>query len=412
MNEIFNKTYWMNAYKWLLNLLTQQGLDIQLFLISVCTLVAVLASKLLQRVLRRKYTSGPNAWIATNVAPEILTPAMVIFGLMVSMWVSSLFGNINRYLMAAVFRLAMAWLLARVLLLISRRHFIAYVMGTIILGLTLLSVTNLLAPATAFMDDVTLETSTFKLSLLGVTKGAFTLIFLFWGAGVLGKAGESWIRSMHFSFNARELSIKFLRIALYFAAMVLTLNQIGVDLTAFTVFGGALGVGLGFGLQKITSNFISGIILLFEKTIVAGDLIEVGNEKGWVRQMAIRHTLIETFDGREMLIPNEDLIIGKVTNWTYTNTRARAEIILTVTFESDVEKVIDLLLTTAKQYRLCLTNPAPICVVKEFTDRGTQLSLSFWIADVKAGLGIARSDVMRCIARNFREAGISFAVVK
>lgn len=411
MNSILEKSYWADAYKSLAAVLSQQGLDIQLLLVSLCILVAILSSKLLQRILVRKYPAGSsNAWIANRVAPEVLTPALVLFALMLATWIGSLFVTVNKPLIVGVLKIALAWAIARMLLLLSKRHFVAYVIGGVIVGVTLLDVTKLLTPALSFLENIKLETSTFQLSLLGIVKGVFTLVIVFWGAGALAKTGESWIRSLRFSFNARELSVKFLRIALYFVAIVITLNQMGVDLTAFTIFGGALGVGLGFGLQKITSNFISGIILLFEKTIVVGDLIEVGSEKGWVRQMAIRHTLIETFDGREMLIPNEDLIIGKVTNWTYTNTRARAEIILTTTYAADAEKVMELLLTTAKQNRKCLSNPEPICVIKEFTDKGIQYSLSFWIADIKTGLGIVRSDVMRAIVQRFKEVEIAFAV--
>lgn len=411
MNELLSKSTWAWISKNILGLLNQQGLDFQIFLYAVAILVGLLASKLSQRILKRKFPiTSRDGWVSHKVAPELLTPTAILFGMMLAIWVTSFFVTVHKPLSAGILKIILAWFGARILLLLSKRHFVAYVIGIVLIGHTLLGATNLLAPTLEFLDDITLETGSFKLSLLTVMKGAFTLVLLFWGAGVLSKSGESWIRSTSFSFNARELSIKFLKIALYFTATVMTLNQMGVDLTAFTIFGGALGVGLGFGLQKITSNFISGIILLFEKTIVAGDLIEVGSERGWVRQMAIRHTLIETFDGREMLIPNEDLITGKVTNWTYTNTRARAEILLTVTYQSDAEKVMELLITAAKQHRLCLTNPAPVCIFKEFTDRGMQFSLSFWIADVKTGLSIARSDVMRAITRSFKDAGIEFAV--
>lgn len=413
MQGIFYKGYWSGLYKLAMLTLTQQGLDIQILILSISLIVSLLSSKLLQRVLLRKIPAeSKEGWIAHKAAPELLSPILVLLLIPVAISVISMQTSPSKPFIAGFTKIVLAWLSSRMLLLLARRHFIAYVIGTVIIGMTLLNVTNLLPPTVAFLEDITLDTATIHVSLLGIIKGIFTLIFLFWGAGVLSKGGETWIRSLNFSFNARELSIKFMRITLYFTATVMTLNQMGVDLTAFTIFGGALGVGLGFGLQKITSNFISGIILLFERTIVAGDLIEVGTEKGWVRQMAIRHTLIETFDGREMLIPNEELITGKVTNWTYTNTRARAEILLTVTYDNDVEKVIEILLVAAKQHRLALTNPAPMCFLKEFAERGVQLSLVFWIADVKSGLGAARSDVMRTIVQSFRNAGIAFAVLK
>lgn len=408
-----HKPSWAPPFQNIYNLITQQGMDFQLLLSAVAITVALLSAKLLQSFLQRKFSTGSRwTWAVRNVAPEMLSPTLALVGLICSIWITSLFEVLNKTVYVGMLKVVLAWWLARLLQLVSRRHFIAYFAGAAIICYTLLDVTELLEPTVDFLSDIKLETSTVKLSLLGIIKGISTLVFLFWGAGVFSSLAESWMRTMSFSFNARELCIKFIRIALYFSAIVITLNQIGVDLTAFTVFGGALGVGIGFGLQKITSNFISGIILLFERTIVAGDLIEVGNEKGWVRQMAVRHTLIETFDGREMLIPNEELITGKVTNWTYTNTRARAEIVLTITYASDLKKAMELMLGAGKHYKLSLAGAtAPVCVIKEFTDRGVQLGLVFWIPDVKSGLGVARSEVMLEIAERFKANNIAFATV-
>jgi small-conductance mechanosensitive channel len=318
----------------------------------------------------------------------------------------------NHTILPSIIKIALVWLMASILLFLSHRHFIAYFIGGVMLLMTLLSVTGLLAPTQASLSAIAFETEKFRISLLDIIRGVFTMIILFWGAGVLSINGERWLRSSHLSFNARELAIKFLRIILYFLAFIFTLTQMGVDLTALTVFGGALAVGLGFGLQKITSNFLSGIILLFEKAIEAGDLIEVGNEKGWVRQMAIRHTLIETQDGREVLIPNEELIIGKVTNWTYTNTRARIEISLTITYGSDVDLARKLLIEAAKSHRLCISEPMPAALVREFTDHGILLMLVFWIPDVTKGREVVKSDVMLQIIQSFRTQGIRFAEVK
>ena len=410
MFDLTSSGFWIELNKQLLRAVTWPGVEIQLYLAVLALAIAKLAAMLTQRLLARKlHPSKKFSWIADSLLPEMLFPLLSVLLLIVAHWIATVTIPFKPAVIAGVIKIAMVCLIARGLLLIAQRHFIAYFVSGVMLVLVLLSVTNLLAPAQASLNEITFETSTFRLSLLGAIKGIFTLVVLFWGAGVLSHTGENWLRRMQMAFNARELAIKFLRIFLYFTAFVLTLNEMGVDLTALTVFGGALAVGLGFGLQKITSNFISGIILLFEKTIQANDLIEVGGEKGWVRRMEIRHTQIETADGRDILIPNEDLITGKVTNWTYTNTRARIDIVLSVVFDSDIDLVQKLMLQAARDFPTCISDPPPACLLKEFTDHGIQMQIVFWIPDLKTGMGAAKSDVMLRIIHAFRQNNVSFA---
>ncbi len=385
------------------------GVQIQLYLVALAFAIALLGSFVLQRVAKRHWAEGKYAWVTNSLLPALLLPFLTVVLLGLGEWISILVVPFKSRTITGFLQIAMVWFATRALLLIAQRHFMAYFISSVMLALALLSVTNLLAPTQASLNGISFETSTFRLSLLGAIKGTFSLIVLFWGAGVLSQSGEKWIRRLRLNYNARELAIKFLRITLYFVAFVLTLNEMNVDLTALTVFGGAFGVGLGFGLQKITSNFVSGIILLFENSIESGDLIEVGGEKGWVREMAIRHTMIETSDGREMLIPNEDLIVGKVTNWTYTNTRARIDILISAAFDSDVDTVLKLLLEAAQGHSNCLKTPAPAAYMKEFTDHGIQFLLVFWIPDVKDGMSPTRSDVMLSIVRAMRSNNIAFA---
>lgn len=410
MIDVTSNEFWNSIQTQIDKVLTRPGMEIQLMLAALAIAVGLLVSLLSQRMANRRFPAGHKYhWVADSLLPTLLSPSLVIIALLVATWVFTLILPFHTGTISGCTQIVMVWLVARVLLFIAQRHFMAYLISSVLLVLTLLSVTNLLRPAQASLNDIAFETNSFRLSLLGVVKGTFSLIVLFWGAGILSQTGERWLRQLSLSFNARELSIKFLRIALYVIASVLTLNQMGVDLTALTVFGGALAVGLGFGLQKITSNFISGIILLFERTIQTGDLIQVGADKGWVRQLAIRHTLIETSDGREMLIPNEELIISKVTNWTYTNTRARIDITMTLEHGTDPALVINLLVEAAKQYPDHVTDPTPTAYLTEFTDRGMQFLLIFWIPDIKAGMNPARSDVMQRITAAFKTNNIAFA---
>ncbi|HEU5047006.1 MAG TPA: mechanosensitive ion channel domain-containing protein [Rickettsiales bacterium] len=394
------------------SILYEPSMEIQIFLSLLSIVLAFPASMLIRRIARRKLQNSVKYGnLVNNILAYITLPSVVIFNLVASGWIMQVVipAAQTHHIITSVTRIALVWFIARVLLLLAHEHFIAYFVSFIMLMLTLLSVTGLLAPTLESLGDVSFEMGKIQITLLDIIKGLFTLVILFWGAGVVSKTGENWLRRSHLSFNARELAIKFLRITLYFLAFVFTLTQMGVDLTALTVFGGAVAVGLGFGLQKITSNFLSGLVLLFEKAIEAGDLIEIGQEKGWVREMAIRHTLIETFDGREVLIPNEDLVIGKVTNWTYTNTRARIEILLTVTYDTDVDLARKILVEAAKEHRMCISEPPPQANLREFNERGIQIVLVFWIPDVTQGMVSTRSDVMINIVRAFRDVGIKFA---
>jgi small-conductance mechanosensitive channel len=410
MIDVTSNEFWDAIQKQYDRVMTRPGMEIQLWLAAISIAIALLVSLLTQRLTARRFPPGHKYhWVADSLLPTLLSPALVIIFLLIGTWIFTLLLPFHTTTISGFTKVAMVWLVARILLYIAQRHFMAYLVSSVLLVLTLLSATNLLGPAQDSLNEISFEMSSFRLSLLGVIKGTFSLIVLFWGAGVLSKTGERWLRQLSLSFNARELSIKFLRISLYTAASILTLNEMGVDLTALTVFGGALAVGLGFGLQKITSNFISGIILLFERTIQAGDLIQLGSDKGWVRQLAIRHTLIETADGREMLIPNEDLITSRVTNWTYTNTRARIDITLTTVFSADPDLVLKLLVQAANEYPGHITDPAPTAMMSEFTDHGMQFLLTFWIPDIKQGMSIAKSDVMLRIARAFKASGIEFA---
>ena len=399
--------------KSIMSVLASPGTEIQLFLSLIAIISGLLLSILIRRISIRKLNNSDikHAEVIKKIIASMIPPFMVIMSLVAASWIAPFLvsGQQNHLVIANVTKIGLIWLISSALLLVTQRHFMAYFVSVIMLTMTLLDVTGLLVPTEASLREISIDTDKFHLSLLELIKGTFTLVVLFWGAGVFSKSCESWLRRTTLTFNARELSIKFMRLFLYFMAIVITLTGMGVDLTALTVLGGALAVGLGFGLQKVASNFISGIVLLFERTIEAGDLIEVGNEKGWVRQMAIRHTLIETFDGRDLLIPNEDLVTSKVTNWTYTNTRARIDITVTIKYDSDVELAQKLLVEAAARFKSCLLEPKPAAHLKEFTNIGINIMLIFWIPDVTQGMIAAKSDVMLDIINAFRKSGIQFS---
>jgi small-conductance mechanosensitive channel len=307
----------------------------------------------------------------------------------------------------AAIRLCVAYLMARSVMLVVKSRLVAYFIAAAIMLLAFLQATGFAQYTFAYLDSMGFDIGKFHISLLNLFHGIFILVIVFWIAGVLSRTLESYLRrSSTLSYMARELSVKFFRIFVYFIAFMITLSAIGVDLTAFAVFGGALGVGVGLGLQKITANFVSGITLLMEKSIKIGDLIEIAGNSGWVRQLNIRYTLIETAEGKEILIPNEELISTRVINWSHTSNQARVDIKIMVEYGSSAAKVKEVLLSAARMHPLCLKTPAPNCWLREFSDSGLQFLLVFWIADVHEGRYGPQSEVMMNVLEKFAKEGI------
>lgn len=316
----------------------------------------------------------------------------------------------NSEITDAAIQLCVYYIVAKAILLIMRYRPMAWFLSIVIMVVAVLDVSGFLKITTTYLSSVSFNIGSLKLSALNVVNGMIILVVVLWGAGVLSKTLESYLRrSSALSYNARELTVKFFRIFVYFIALIIALSVFGVDLTAFAVFGGALGVGIGLGLQKVTANFVSGITLLLEKSIMIGDLVEVAGNVGHVREMNIRYALIETSDGRELLVPNEELTSSRVTNWTHSNENARIEVKAILNFEADAKKAIKIMLDAARNHPRCIKKPEPLCWLREFTDSGILFVLAFWIGDVHEGRNTPQSEVMLAILENFRREGIKFA---
>lgn len=250
-----------------------------------------------------------------------------------------------------------------------------------------------------------------KISPYILLKGLLTIIIAFW---MTGATNDFVVGQIHATKSlkpaTRTLFAKFFQILIYLICGVIVLRVLGIDLTALAVFSGAVGIGLGFGLQKITSNFISGLILLFEKTMQVDDLVElVDGTQGFVRYMGARHTLLETFDGKEIMIPNEDFITNRLTNLTYNDKKAQVEIRVLVTYESDLALAQTLMIEAAARHPRALQDPEPKCFLNEFADSGALFLLHFWVGDVTEGRYSPKSDVMFAIWRSFNQHGVALA---
>lgn len=257
-------------------------------------------------------------------------------------------------------------------------------------------------------ESLTFEVGSVRISLYVALRALVVLALIFWTTAIVVDLVEKRIAKLgKMRASTRILVTKVLQIAIYVVAGLIALDMIGLDLTTLTVFGGALGIGIGFGLQKIASNFISGLILLLERSIEPDDLIELPDgTAGYVRKSTARYTLVETFDGREMLIPNEDFIVNRVTNWTLTTSKARIQFSVGVAYGSDLELAHRLILEAAREHPRTLPDPEPACFLLNFGDSSIDFTLLFWVEDIVAGRWGPQSDVMFAIWRKFREHGI------
>jgi small-conductance mechanosensitive channel len=187
----------------------------------------------------------------------------------------------------------------------------------------------------------------------------------------------------------------------------MALTAAGLNLASLTVFGGALGVGIGFGLQKIVSNFISGFILLGDRSIRPGDVITVGDNYGLVKELRARYIVVLNRDGVETLIPNENLVTTDVINWSYSDRKVRVRIPVQISYNDDPEEGMAIMLEAGKSHPRALKDPAPVVRLMEFADSGVALELRVWMTDPQEGVGNIRSDINLAIWHGFKAAGIT-----
>ncbi len=279
------------------------------------------------------------------------------------------------------------------------------------LGFLALGFLDYLQPIKEFLDSerLSFRVGDARFSVYIVTKFFLILIVLIWVTGILSEFLEKRIQSVQSMREGNKaLFTKIAQILIYFIAFIVALEILGIDLTSLAIFSGAIGIGIGFGLQKITSNFISGLILLFEKSVENGDLVEVHDTVyGFIRKTGARFTLIETFDGKEVMIPNEDFITNRVVNWTFNNSKGRIAFTVGVSYNSDIEKARELMIEAASEHPRCMQDPGPVCFLREFGDSSVNFLLYFWVEDVTQGRYTPQSQVMLSIWRKFKENNIT-----
>ncbi|WP_035253442.1 mechanosensitive ion channel family protein [Desulfatiglans anilini] len=310
-------------------------------------------------------------------------------------------------LLSLVARLLTAWVMIR---------FTASILGGARWGrliaagawtLAALHILNLLGPAMVLLDRIGVDLGGIRISVLLVIKGMIVLTVLLRLA--LGAAGlfEKRIHTLQdLTPSVQVLLSKALKVTLLVIAVAVAFGSLGINLSAFAFIGGAVGVGIGFGLQKVVSNLISGIILLMDKSIKPGDVIEVGNSYGRIKSLGARYVSVLTRDGFEYLIPNEDLITHQVINWSFSNNLVRLKIGVGVSYDTDIHRAMDLMVAAATGIPRVLAKPGPSCRLTGFGDNSVDLELRAWITDPANGVANVSSDLRLAIWDTFKAHNI------
>lgn len=310
------------------------------------------------------------------------------------------------YMLVVAAKLAVAWLIIRLVTSVIRNAFLVKLISLSAWLIAALSIINQLDPAIDALDSVSIVLGGLRLTPLVVIKLGLILIAALWLTNVASNFVESRInQSSDLTPSIQVLLVKMIRMGLLIVAIAVALSAVGINLSALAVFSGAVGVGIGIGLQKIVANFISGIILLADKSVKPGDLVTIGDSSGRISAMKTRYISVAAGDGREFLIPNEDLVTQKVTNWTYTDKNTLVKVNFGTNYDSDPRQVCKLAAEIAASAPRAIKSRPPGCILTEFAETGMKFSLTFWIADPD-GMDNVKSEVMLALWEAFKREGI------
>ena len=317
----------------------------------------------------------------------------------------------HTYLLMVTAKFAMAWLIIRLAASLIRNDAVVRVVSISAWLVAALSIVGWLAPVIDALDSVAITLGGIRLTPLLVIKASVFLVFALWLAGLISRFLEARIESSRdLTPSLQVLLSKIIQIGLMVVAVVVVMAAVGIDVSSLAIFSSAIGVGLGFGLQKIVANFISGIILLTDKSVKPGDLVTVGDSFGRISSMKTRYISVASGDGREFLIPNEDLITQKVVNWTYADRNTLVRVNFATTYDADPRMICKLATDIAAATPRVMTEKPPACLLSEFGENGMKFALTCWIADLDAGTDNVRSAILTALWDAFRRDGIRMPV--
>jgi small-conductance mechanosensitive channel len=379
--------------------LTSPWLAVQLIVILVAAGLALLLARAVRR--RIDVVSAGMGWpgylrlLLRLLISHLPTIVFIIIvsaarGVLLSItWPS------HSYVLHVAASLASAWVIIAILTALIRTPLLQRAVAIFAWTIAALSIVDLLHPTMAALDATGVSIGGVRVTPLLIIKASVLLALTLWIANTVGDFLERGLqRQGDLTPSLQVLISKIVRLLLLTFAVLIVLSSLGIDFSALAFFSGAVGVGIGFGLQKIVSNLFSGIILLTDKSIKPGDIISVGEHFGRVGNMGARYTSVDTRDGREYLIPNEDFITQRVANWTYSSDFVRLDVKFNATYDSDPRTVQDAAVKAALDVERVLRKPAPACMLTAFGATSVEFQMWFWINNPSAGIDNVKSDVL------------------
>ncbi len=303
------------------------------------------------------------------------------------------------------------WVAISVVSRLIRNRSIARLVAWIAWIIVALIITGAFDEVSGVLDAAAIPVGAFRISLYDVLQAGLVIAVVLWLAIVIGNVMERRVAANpDLTPSLRVLIGKLAKIVLLVAAGAIALAALGIDLTALTIFSGAVGVGIGFGLQKVVSNFVSGIIILLDKSIKPGDTIALGETFGWIKALRARFVTVVTRDGRSYLIPNEDFITQRVVNWSFETTLIRIDVEFGVAGTCDPHQARRLAVEAARSVERIQERPQPVCHMTKFDGAEIAFILRFWIADPQNGVTNVRGAVLLAVWDAFKAAGIDLSL--
>ena len=393
----------------------------EFYWVALAIVVILVFSRWLSSRLRERQGSGMPAQNALRTfgagsLRKIVFPVLALVFVLVLRKVLKAAKLENLSLLDLAVPLLVAWALASVLIYVLRYVFpqggflinTERVIKSSIWGWVALEITGFSGPVIELLETVSFGVGSQSINLWMLMHGAVTvcvtLLLALWVASLI----ESRLMAAgQMDSNVRELLARLAKAILLVIALLSSLSLVGIDVTTLSVFSGALAVGLGLGLQKIASNYVSGFIILLDRSIRLGNLVAVDERtSGTVTQITTRYTVLRTRTGIEVIIPNEYLVNNVVRNLSFSDTNVRVELSIQVAYSTDLAKAMKLLVEAAQGHARVLDSPAPTVLLTGFADSGVNLELRFWVSDPESGTGSIRSDIGLAVWKAFRENGI------
>lgn len=381
---------------------------IQVLLILISLGASYILSRAWTKVSRLGRTGSINFGKITKAIDVLLLPFLWCFLQWTFVAASKEF-EFNFFISRSAAVFITALLASRVVWTFNIQQGFKKTIATSFFSLALLEVSGLLPHLLGIMDNIGFRIGDLHLTLLSVFKGGLTFWLLIWIATLVSRRLEKELKSsIHIEPSLQALFFKLIRVTLVSFSVLVALSSVGLDLSAFAVFGGAIGVGIGFGLQKMVSNLICGIVLLLDRSIKPGDVIALnqGTVYGEVIHLGARCVSIRTRSGKEHLIPNEEFITHKSENWSHHDRLLRISLPIRAALNSNVPLVMDLLLQSLRGVDRVLENPQPGVRLKGFSDSAIEFELRVWINDPQRGMSKVKSDTYLNIWKLFQEHNI------